>query len=70
MTAKMRPRLPAKGTGLTAEQILQVAEQHGIPIQIPLADEIPYKLYVAVAEVIALRTSQTAKHPTAIIHEH
>lgn len=58
------PRVTASGTGLTAEQILKVAEEYGVPLQqdpilvqalaqIPIGDEIPRKLYVAVAEVLA-----------------
>lgn len=58
------PRITASGTGLTAEQILAIAEEHGVPLrndpvlvealsQIPIGDEIPRELYVAVAEVLA-----------------
>jgi len=58
------PRVTAKGEGLTAQQIIEIAEQHGVPLQakpelvkilseIPLGDEIPQELYIAVAEVIA-----------------
>ncbi|WPL19773.1 Flagellar biosynthetic protein FlhB [Thiorhodovibrio winogradskyi] len=58
------PRITATGTGLTAEEILRVADEHGIPLQqdpaltealaqIPLGEEIPPALYVAVAEVLA-----------------
>ena len=57
------PRVTASGTGLTAEKILAIAEEHGIPLrsdpllaealaQIPIGDEIPRALYVAVAEVL------------------
>ena len=58
------PRITAKGRGLTAERILALAKEHGIPLredpdlvyllsQLDLGDEIPATLYVAVAEVIA-----------------
>ncbi|NEX20142.1 type III secretion protein [Thiorhodococcus mannitoliphagus] len=58
------PRVTASGVGLTAQQILEIAEEHGVPLQqdpvlvealaqIPVGDEIPRKLYVAVAEVLA-----------------
>jgi flagellar biosynthesis protein len=58
------PRVTAKGRGLIAEQILELAEANGIPIseepelvellcRLDLGDEIPEALYVAVAEVIA-----------------
>jgi flagellar biosynthesis protein len=58
------PRVTAKGQGLVAEKILELAEEHGIPLhedpdlvtllaRLELGDEIPANLYVAVAEVIA-----------------
>ena len=58
------PRVTAKGSGKVAEQILAIARKHDIPLQddpalvqllshVPLGDEIPEKLYRAVAEVIA-----------------
>lgn len=71
---KNAPKVTAKGEGLTAEQILGIAEQHGIPLQtdpelvkilaqIPLGDEIPNELYVAVAEVIAFAYFLSGKTP-------
>jgi flagellar biosynthesis protein len=61
---KGAPRVTAKGSGLTAERILALAEEHGIPLredpdlvyllsQLDLGEEIPATLYIAVAEVIA-----------------
>ncbi|GAB4360431.1 MAG: EscU/YscU/HrcU family type III secretion system export apparatus switch protein [Gammaproteobacteria bacterium] len=58
------PRVTAKGEGDIARQIIELAEEHGVPLQenpelvrllkrIPLGDEIPEALYYAVAEVIA-----------------
>ena len=58
------PRVTAKGEGELAQKILEIAEQHGIPLhednelvrllaQIDIGEEIPQSLYVAVAEVIA-----------------
>ncbi len=58
------PRVTAKGEGDIATQIIDLAEEHGVPLQenpelvrllkrIPLGDEIPEALYFAVAEVIA-----------------
>lgn len=58
------PRVAAKGRGLTAEKILALAEEHGVPLwqdaaladvlaQVDLDEEIPETLYRAVAEVIA-----------------
>lgn len=77
------PRVTAAGTGATADEILRVAAEHGIPLrsdplltealaQIPIGDEIPQSLYVAVAEVLAFvfmlegidpRDGQTAEPP-------
>ena len=63
----------AKGARLTADQILKIAEEHDIPLykdpelvsllsQIPLGDEIPQELYLAVAEVIAFAYELSGKH--------
>jgi len=68
------PKVTAKGTGITAKKILEIAEEHDIPLQnepelakilsdIPLGDEIPKNLYVAVAEVIAFAYFLTDKKP-------
>jgi flagellar biosynthesis protein len=68
------PRVTAKGRGSVAEQILAVAEAHGIPLyedpdlvtllaRLELGDEIPRELYLAVAEVIAFAYRLTGKHP-------
>jgi flagellar biosynthetic protein FlhB len=59
------PRLVAKGTGLVAERIRELAREHQVPIveapplaraiyrYVDLEDEIPAGLYKAVAEVLA-----------------
>ena len=58
------PKLTAKGTGRTAENILETARQHNIPIQedpslaellgkLEINAMIPEELYQAVAEVFA-----------------
>lgn len=58
------PQVTAKGRGALAEQIIKIAEENGVPMhndahlvkmlaQIPLGEEIPRELYVAVAEVLA-----------------
>lgn len=71
---KNAPKVTAKGSGITAEQILALAEQHGIPLQtepelvkvlaqIPLGDEIPNELYTAVAEVLAFAYFLSGKTP-------
>ena len=71
---KNAPKVTAKGQGITAEQILAIAEKHGIPLQtepelarilaqVPLGDEIPKELYTAVAEVIAFAYYLSGKTP-------
>lgn len=58
------PRVTAKGTGLMAEKIIELAAEQGIPIsqdpdlagalmQLDFQGEIPVELYRAVAEVLA-----------------
>ena len=58
------PTVSAKGTGLTGEHIIKLAQEHGIPLHqdsalaaalcsIPLGEEIPAELYTVVAEVLA-----------------
>jgi flagellar biosynthesis protein len=58
------PRVVAKGSGVTAEKILQLAKEHNIPIkedynlvevlsQLDLYQEIPPELYRAVAEILS-----------------
>lgn len=58
------PRIVAKGDGLVAQKIIEMAQEKGIPIQkngslvdalmqVELSREIPPKLYQAVAEVLA-----------------
>lgn len=57
------PRVVAKGRGLLAEKIVEVAAEHGVSIEanpmlaealsgVELDERIPRELYVAVAEVI------------------
>ena len=58
------PRLVAKGSGLIAEKIIEIARQHDIPMvkdenlvqvleALDLDTEIPPELYRAIAEVLA-----------------
>lgn len=62
------PKVSAKGSGLIAERIMQVAEENDIVIHkspelvevlssLELGDEIPEALYLAVAEIIAFAHS-------------
>ncbi|MGR8930383.1 MAG: EscU/YscU/HrcU family type III secretion system export apparatus switch protein [Gammaproteobacteria bacterium] len=68
------PKVTAKGEGFTAQQILAIAEKHGVPLQnapelvrilaqVPLGEEIPHELYLAVAEVIAFAYFISGKTP-------
>lgn len=58
------PRVLAKGQGRLAEQILALAQEHGVPIQedpdllevlahLDLDQEVPPELYLVVTEVLA-----------------
>ncbi len=68
------PRVTAKGQDKVAEQIIELARQHGIPMQenqplasalarVELGDEIPEALYLAVAQVIAFAYRLSGKTP-------
>jgi flagellar biosynthesis protein len=70
------PRVTAKGSGGTAERILELARHHGIPIQhdrllvellsqVELGEEIPPALYAAIAELLSFVYSLSGKHPMA-----
>ncbi len=57
------PQVISKGVGILAEKILQIAEEHNIPIvksevvepllSVRIRSEIPPELYNAIAEIIA-----------------
>lgn len=68
------PRVIAKGEGRLAKQIVAAAKANGIPIQkneeltallssIRMQDEIPKKLYLAVAQVLVLLYYVNGKKP-------
>jgi len=57
------PRVVAKGRGAIGARIIEIAKEHGVPIEenevlagalsnVELGDEIPAELYKAVAEVL------------------
>jgi flagellar biosynthesis protein len=63
-TGQGAPRVTAVGGGELARRIRQIAEEHGVPTiederlvallaTVPLGEEIPESLFVAVAEVLA-----------------
>ncbi len=58
------PRVTAKGRGVVAERIMEIARQHGIPLRsdpalvemlckLDVEEEIPEHLYRIVAEILA-----------------
>lgn len=58
------PRVVAKGKGIVAQRIIELAQKHGIPIRedadlvqslaaLDLGEAIPTDLYPAVAEILA-----------------
>lgn len=71
---KTTPLVTAKGTGAVADNIIAIAEQHGVPlcdnsalvellVQLELGDEIPEALYIAVAYIIAFAYQLEGKQP-------
>lgn len=71
---KNAPRVTATGRGAVAQQIIDVAREHGVPLRedpdlltllakLELGDEIPRALYVTVAHVIAWSYYMTGKVP-------
>ena len=71
------PRVTAKGYGVIGEQILERAREHDVPIRqdselsgllarVPLGDEIPENLYLAVAEVLAFAYRLSGETPEAL----
>lgn len=71
---KNAPHVSAKGTGAVAQQIIAIAEQHGVPlcdnstlvdllVTLELGDEIPEALYIAVAYIIAFAYQLEGKIP-------
>lgn len=68
------PKVTAKGMNDIADKIINIATEHGIPLQqndglvevlsqMDLGDEIPENLYRAIAEVIAFAYILTGKFP-------
>ena len=71
---KHAPSIVAKGSGEIARQILALADKHKIPLhedpellallsKLDLGQEIPEKLYLAVAQVIAFAYYLSGKLP-------
>ena len=71
---KSTPTVTAKGSGAVADNIIAIAEQHGVPlcdnsalvellVQLELDEEIPETLYLAVAYIIAFAYQLEGKTP-------
>ena len=67
------PRVAAKGSGLIAEKIIELARKHGIPVKddpdllevlskLEIEEEVPPTVYVAVAELLAFVYSLNRKN--------
>jgi flagellar biosynthesis protein len=68
------PHVSATGTGKVAEQIIALAQEHGVPlcdnsalvdllVTLELGDQIPETLYIAVAYIIAFAYDLQGKAP-------
>ena len=71
---KTAPRVVANGSGALAEEIEALARRHGIPViqdprlsavlcAVPLGEEVPPQLYVAVATVLAYVFKVSGRQP-------
>ena len=71
---KNAPHVSAKGTGKIAEEIIALAQEHGVPlcdntalvnllVTLELGDEVPEALYIAVACIIAFAYQLEGKIP-------
>ena len=71
---KHAPHITAIGSGATAQRIIDIAREHGVPLhedpdlltllaKLELGEEIPRALYVTVAHVIAWAYVLTGKQP-------
>lgn len=73
------PQITAKGAGKLAEEIIALAQEHGVPlcdnptlvdllVNLELGDEVPEALYVAVAYIIAFAYQLEGKTPEGKNH--
>lgn len=71
---KKAPSISAKGKGEVADRILEIARENDVPIkndpalaaalsEIPLGDQVPEALFIAVAEILAYVYSFSDKAP-------
>lgn len=72
---KSAPRVTAQGDGYIAEQMIKLAQKHGVPLQkdeelttllaeVGLNKEIPPKLYIAVAQLLSFLYYLNEKTPS------
>lgn len=68
------PRVVAVGRGLVGDKIIEIAREHGVPLEqnpvlaqalstIELEEEIPEQLYVAVAQILAFILRASGRLP-------
>lgn len=68
------PSISAKGHSETAQEIVRIAQEHGVPIcdnaglvdlliTLELGDEIPESLYISIAHILALAYELAGKAP-------
>lgn len=72
------PTITAKGEGHTAQEIIDIAQIHGVTLcenkpllellmTLELGDEIPENLYIAIAQIIAFAYRLQGKFPEDIV---
>lgn len=77
---KSTPKVTAKGRKAIAEQIIRAADEANIPLypdpelavmlsQVPMGDDIPESLYIAIAEVISFAYLVAGKFPEGFVRE-
>jgi flagellar biosynthesis protein len=68
------PTISAKGEGNTAQEIIDIAQEHGVTLcenkallellmTLELGEEIPENLYIAIAQIIAFAYQLQGKSP-------
>ena len=68
------PQVTAKGSGISADEIIAVAREHKVPMcenpelikllsQIELGDHIPESLYLCIAQILAFAYDLQGKSP-------
>ncbi len=75
------PRVTAKGRGETAQRIVALAREHGVPVdddphlvevlaQVELGRQVPEVLFVAVAQLIAFAYSVRGRLPAHLAERY